>query len=115
MKLYLDDYRPCPFGYHLALNVKEAIDLVMKCDEYGLEWEAASLDHDLCDEHYEAHPRYNPDSVILTGLGFVVWMIVTNHWPRIKPVVHSFNPTGKQKMEALINEFGPYDEKGVRR
>jgi len=104
MKLYLDDLRPCPTGWKLALSVSEAVLHVTSCLQAGEEWTHASLDHDLAVEHYLVTPYGSPPQTG-TGCDFVDWMIEHNIWPTNKPTVHSQNPKGAALMRASIDRY----------
>lgn len=99
VRLYMDDVRKCPVGWHVARTVKEAIDFMSR---YRVE--EASLDHDMgaCPDCLEKdgsiiHCEHVPD-----GRSFIQWMIDTGIWPVNKPKVHSMNPDYRPVMEALI-------------
>jgi len=103
MKLYLDDVRDCPAGWTLARTADEAKVYL----ELGVE--AASLDHDLgfgsyscCTCNKGADCAEHP-----SGYDLVKWIVETGHWPTTKPRVHSANPAGKARMEALIEQAWP--------
>lgn len=108
MRLYLDDIRPCPEGWTLARSVDEAIAKVLKCREKGEAWEAASLDHDLAEDHYGI-VGYGEPPHTGTGLDFVDWMINEKQWPLRRPYVHSSNPNGRDRMRQAIERYGPYE------
>lgn len=107
MKLYLDDIRPAPPGWHRARTAAEA---VMHLG--GGDVEELSLDHDLfvcalCEEEgvtglllgaCSAHDRGD-------GLQVVDWMIRTGVWPRTKPVVHSANAERAAIMRDRIEAY----------
>lgn len=111
MKLWLDDERPEPEGWTRAKNVAEAVAQVIAAAMRNEVWEAASLDHDLAAEHYETdwvaeYGMYgNTRGRELTGLDFVDWMINTKTWPLNKPVVHSMNPVGRDRMRKAIDRY----------
>jgi hypothetical protein len=94
MKLWLDDVRPAPAGWTHVRSVAEAIITIgIDVIEDGAIFEAASLDHDLGNG--------------TDGIVFVDWMIENNIWPRTKPLVHSMNPPGRERMERSINRYFP--------
>jgi hypothetical protein len=93
--LWLDDLRPAPKEWRWCKTVAEAIE-VMETEDV----EAMSLDHDLDDwSSAGGTPRER------TGLDFVDWMVEHNRWPAQKPVVHSANPVGRQRMKATIDRY----------
>lgn len=103
VRLYLDDNRKCPVGWHACRSVREAIMLMR---EFRVT--EASLDHDLgaCSKCLRDDPeaarmlhcKHIPD-----GRAFVAWMIAVGCWPEQKPVVHSFNQKGREQMRAMID------------
>ena len=110
MRLFVDDVRPCPVGWIVARTVSEAKALLATGRV-----ESASLDHDMgacADCRLEGRDvgdmrtdestfyRWCPHAE--DGTALVRWMIETGHWPKSKPHVHSFNPTGAKRMRELI-------------
>jgi hypothetical protein len=100
MKLWLDDVREpwkhgC-LGWEWAKTATEAIALL----QTGKVTEA-SLDHDLAPEHYpwSGVPLERCHG---TGYDVVVWMEEHNVWPPNGVRVHSMNPVGRARMEAVI-------------
>ena len=97
MKLWLDDIRkPWMHGYigfEWAKTVDEAIALL----ETG-RVTFASLDHDLSEKatlgNWEGER---------TGYDVVLWMEANNVWPSDGVVVHSLNPAGRARMQAVID------------
>ena len=65
--------------------------------------EFASLDHDLAEEHYP----WNCDSIENakgTGYDVVCWLEKNpQFWPKNGVKVHSMNPAGRARMEAVID------------
>ncbi len=89
MKIFLDDCRPCPEGWTLALTAGEAIALL----EQG-NVEEISLDHDLGDEE-----------VCGSGYQVATWIEEKAFHGAISPLkwrIHSANPVGVQKMSAAL-------------
>lgn len=104
MKLWLDDIREpwkhgC-LGWEWAKTADEAIALL----KTGKVTEA-SLDHDLAPEHY--CPVDKLEIPIIrgekTGYDVVCWMEANNVWPVDGVRVHSMNPVGRARMQAVIN------------
>lgn len=111
LNLWLDDMRPAPEGWVHVKTVSEAQPFF----ERG-EVERCSLDHDLgacpacmggrthdqwldeCD--YETAPNCEHFG---TGYTLVCWLEETGLWPKLKPTVHSANPAGRARMQAVIN------------
>lgn len=98
MKLYVDDLRACPGGWHLARTVTEAIR-VLATQEVS----AVSIDHDIthtaysgvlatpyaCTETFEPVARY------LAAIGYD------------GPVnLHTANAVGANKMSEILKEAG---------
>lgn len=83
INVYLDDLRPCPQGFVLARNVKEAFD-VMDGKEIGI----ISLDHDLGMEDGKILP---------TGYDFVK-MICEQGVKCDEIYLHTANPVGRENM-----------------
>lgn len=97
MRLWLDDIRePWKYGYiasEWAHTAQEAIAL-LKTGEITF----ASLDHDLSVEATCGNPAPNEE----TGYTVVCWMEENDVWPCDGVVVHSMNPVGRARMEAVI-------------
>ncbi len=102
MKLWLDDIRPSPPGWHWARSVDEAIHIMnyYRLNEDGSReypnkqnFEACSLGHDLGAGEAK------------DGIRFVDWMNYKGIWPHSKPVVHSMNSRGRKLMELTINRY----------
>ncbi len=97
MKVYLDDIRNAPDGWHRVYWPEEAIELLIKGDVTHI-----SLDHDLGDDTRG------------TGNDVITWIeeAVINHG--FKPptiVVHSANPVGRERMIRGINAIAKaYDK-----
>jgi hypothetical protein len=92
--LWLDDRRPAPSEWRWVKTVAEAIALMQEEDV-----EAMSLDHDLDDASSAGANEHEP-----TGLAFVEWMVANRKWPKQKPLVHSANDAGRERMKALIDQ-----------
>jgi hypothetical protein len=91
MKLFLDDERNPPEGWIHVRSPKDAID-ILKTGSVG----EISLDHDLGDDAGG------------TGYDVILWIeeaVVTQHFVPPKIVVHSANPSARQKMEAGIRSI----------
>lgn len=101
MKLYLDDYRPCPQGWTLARTPADFIRLVSSADHI----EAISFDHDLADDHYAIDTV--SDLKCWTGYDCAMWMI--EHFPHLIPrgqvSVHSMNPAGAARIRAAFDSY----------
>jgi hypothetical protein len=92
MKVYLDDERATPEGWFRVYEPHQAIALL----ESGLVTHI-SLDHDLGD-----------DDGIGTGNDVLVWIeeqVYTNNFDPPRILVHSANPSARQKMQAGIEQI----------
>jgi hypothetical protein len=121
--LWLDDLRPAPDGWMHVTTVEEEQKYLCR----GVV-RRASLDHDLgvCSRCYNGTPErwleeHGYQSMphcehFGTGYSLVRWMEAIDCWPLEKPTVHSANPVGRAKMEAVIErKFGftrPRDARG---
>ena len=84
MKIYLDDWRPCPEGYVVARNFKEFQRLMINNDDIS----HISLDYDLDDYKWN-------------GLGVCKWMVECEFVPK-NINIHSTHSGGKQMLEYLM-------------
>ena len=114
MNLYMDDVRDCPFvNYQVARTVEEAQYLLTSG-----EVNRCSLDHDMgaCDDckgkGLHEGDCLTPETTfmnwcphVMDGTKLVRWMVETGHWPKHKPEVHSANPEGRKRMQAIIDQF----------
>ena len=98
-KLWLDDIRqPWDFGclgWYLAKTAEEAI-AVLKTGKVT----EADLDHDLTE--LATLGLAGPDEK--TGYTVVCWMEENNVWPVDGVRVHSLNPSGRQRMQQVIDK-----------
>lgn len=99
MKLWLDDIREpwkhgC-LGWEWVKTADEAIALLAtgKVTE-------ASLDHDLSEQATMGMPGPGEK----TGYTVCCWMEANNVWPVDGIKVHSMNPVGRQRMQAVIDK-----------
>jgi hypothetical protein len=84
MKLYLDDVREAPSGWHRVYWPDEAIALLQQGDVTEV-----SLDHDLGDDARG------------TGYDVVAWIeeaVVTRGFKAPRIFIHSANPVGRDRM-----------------
>lgn len=91
MKIYLDDERPTPDGWHTCRWPEEAIELLKAGGVTHL-----SLDHDLGDD---AHG---------TGYDVVLWIeeqVATTTFQPPEIAVHSANVSARTKMEAGLRSI----------
>lgn len=115
VNLWLDDIRPAPTGWMHARNVDEA-KLILQIHEV----QDCSLDHDLgacfdclrgltpdqwlAEHEYQSMPNCTHFG---TGYELVLWMAETGNWPRFRPMVHSMNPVGADRMRGVIERYFP--------
>lgn len=122
MNLWLDDVRN-PAAYDLAdyiwvKTVEEAKEKILTGEVVN-----ASLDHDLgaCPDCLggrtfeqwlaENNGKSTPNcSHYGTGYDLCLWMAETGHWPKHKPIVHSANPVGRERMRGVIDRYFPRGE-----
>jgi len=116
MKLWLDDIRPAPSGWHHVKNIREAKDVLIT----GLVTHA-SLDHDLgacsecmqgksveewmADHNNQAMPNCTHFG---TGYDLVTWMEENKIWPTEYINVHSANPVGRARMQQVMAKNVPH-------
>jgi hypothetical protein len=103
MFLWLDDVRePWKHGHIGAVWVKtadEAIE-ILKTGKV----DAASLDHDLAEEHYPWNCAELPGPGEKTGYDVVLWLEQNpEFWPQRGVSVHSMNPAGGPRMRQVID------------
>ncbi len=110
----MDDVRTCPYvNYEVARTVEEAQRLLASG-----EVNRCSLDHDMgaCEacrsKGLHEGDCLTPETTfqnwcphVMDGTKLVRWMVETGHWPKQKPEVHSANPEGLKRMQAIINRF----------
>lgn len=93
MKIFLDDERPTPDGYHRVYNAHDAIYFLKQGKVSEI-----SLDHDLGDE-----------TIFGTGYDVLLWIeveVFQNHkFVPPKMYVHSANPPAKKRMLAAIESI----------
>lgn len=102
MKLWLDDLRKAPFGWHRVKTADECIETLQRVGDAVTE---LSLDHDLAEEHYEG-TGYSEAPRTKTGYAVVAWMVENNVWP---PVIylHTLNPVGRENMRSTLARHAP--------
>ena len=91
MKIYLDDERPTPYGWHTCRWPQEVIELLKVGGVTHL-----SLDHDLGDDNHG------------TGYDVVLWIeeqVATTNFQPPEIAVHSANVSARTKMEAGIRSI----------
>ena len=93
IKIWVDDLRECPEGYTLAKSVNEAKQLVVYCEQEGIEVEVLDLDHDLGD--------YYPDGG--DAIKLLDWLAERESFYPIK--IHTANPVGRANMQRMIERY----------
>lgn len=94
MKIYLDDERPTPVGYHRCYWPQEVIELLQSKNVTEV-----SLDHDLGDDERG------------TGYDVILWIEEQVHLHNFNPPIlkiHSANSSARQKMQNGINSILKY-------
>ena len=94
MKLWIDDVRPAPEGYHWARSVKDAI----YCIEW---WERHNIEIKLIDTDHDAGVFAHDGGDYIKLLD---WFEETGRNYPIR--IHSMNPVGVQNMRAIIQRNG---------
>lgn len=124
MKLWLDDVRPAPDGWHWARTNAEAKAALLRgnVDECSLDHDLGL--HELTDEQINDWDHVISVSYALqatgteTGLDLVEWMIQHDLVPD-EVTIHSWNPDGAHRMamrlvddghEVLLAPFNPRKE-----
>jgi len=95
MKIWVDDIRPAPEGWHWWKSSEEAIFFLSEWKQlHGLGLievpKVMSLDHDLGGDD--------------TTRPIVIWMCESNFWP-VEVRVHSANPVGVEWLEGMIERY----------
>jgi hypothetical protein len=122
INLYMDDVRSCPYVGFLTVRTVEDAMLHLSVPDHV---NRCSLDHDMgsCADcqatQADIGDMRTPETTfmrwcphVLDGTKLVRWMVETGHWPLQKPVVHSANPVGRARMQALIDQFFGQPAKG---
>ena len=97
MKIWLDDVRPAPSGFELALSVNQAKALVLKAEEKGVKIELIDCDHDLGDYYLDGGD----------GIKLLDWLCERGTFYPI--ALHTANPVGRDNMQRLINRYWNQD------
>ena len=122
MKIYLDDCRGTPEGWHRCYKIEEVQELLKTGTVENM-----SLDHDLgasyicqdCNKKFLAVGDCSSDwtaecncqchnvefFVCPTGYDLCKWMAENDIWSINKPIVHSANPVGSRNMRECINRY----------
>lgn len=91
MKLFIDDERPAPKGWELALTSSAALAAIA-AQAYDGPLESVSFDHDLGGDD--------------TTRPVVLWMCENDHWPE-SVYVHTGNPIGEEWLVGMVRRYAP--------
>jgi hypothetical protein len=98
MKLFVDDYRNAPEGWHLAKTVTEAIRLLSGV----MYWDAVSLDHDII---YREGKHSFSEETFATVARYIAIM-PKDKLPKVV-YIHTSNPRGANDMEEILKDIVP--------
>jgi len=93
MKIWVDDERPTPSGYHGAKSVNQAIALIEFAEEKQIEIELLDLDHDLGQYAYDGG-----DAIRLLD-----YLVERGTFYPIK--IHTQNTVGRQNIQRVLDRF----------
>lgn len=109
---YRIDWMQEAFAHHnvtYCLNAKEAYDVL----EHDTNWDVFFLDHDLADEHYQAHDEMTDedayyawqqgDTGSATGFDVACYIQAKSELRDTLTIVHSMNPTGAEAIEKVLS------------
>lgn len=105
MNLWLDDMRKNPEDWLWVKDYRQAVEAFETLDVVN-----ASLDHDLYMGDYWDYDEHYFDKTP-TGYDVVLWIAEHDAWPETL-AIHSDNMQGVRRMQEVIEEFGPYTDKG---
>lgn len=119
LKIYLDDIRATPDGWHHCYKIDEVKRLLQTRVVTNM-----SLDHDLgasylCPDCYDLATDWRecsetgcyckchsvPFVEAPSGYDLVKWMAEEDMWSVYKPTVHSANPAGRVNMQSVIDRY----------
>lgn len=92
MKLFVDDERPAPMMWDLALTSTEAITKLTPYLKLPSSVDVVSLDHDLGGDD--------------TTRPVVLWMCENDWWPQ-SIYVHTGNPIGEEWLCGMVRRYAP--------
>ena len=95
IRIWLDDEREAPQGYHWCHSVNETICMIRECEMMAVAVEELNLDHDLGD--------YAADG----GDAIKVLDFLAERETFYKIVIHTANPVGRQNMQRMIDRYWP--------
>ena len=94
LKLWIDDVRPAPEGYHWIKTTNGAIANVEKLEQVGIPIEIIDIDHDA-----GGYSCWGGDYIKLLD-----WLEETGRNYPIR--IHSMNVVGRENMRAIIQRNG---------
>ena len=95
MRLWIDDVRPAPDGYHWCMSVNEAKDFITGCFQWNKKIEILDIDHDAGDYASDGGDYIE----ILNWLEEYMVCYFPIH-------IHSMNPVGAENMRRIIQRNG---------
>jgi hypothetical protein len=98
VRLFVDDYRPAPEGWHLAKTITEAVRLLSGV----MYFEAVSLDHDII--YREGKHSFSEEN--FSTVARYIAIMPKDRLPEIV-YVHTSNPRGANDMEEILKEIVP--------
>lgn len=100
-KVYLDDIRTEPEGWHRTKTADETIEFLNEHNGYI---DVVSLDHDLAFEHYI--DDYNKEKTGYDVLSWIEEQVYTNKDYQLpKILIHTQNPSARIKMEQCLENI----------
>lgn len=95
MQLFVDDYRDCPEGWHLARTVTEAIRVLAT-----MPVETVSLDHDIA---FQA--RHGMELETFEGVAWYLAAMTVDERPS-QVIIHTGNPMAASRMAGILEMAG---------
>jgi hypothetical protein len=92
MRMFLDDLRTTPAGFHSEMTSDHAIDTLTVWKKSGVPFEEISLDHDLGGDD--------------TARPVMLWMIENAFFPQ-HVHVHTANPVGRDWLYGMAQRYAP--------
>jgi len=103
LKLFVDDYRPAPEGWHLAKTITEAVR-ILSGPVYA---DVVSLDHDII---YREGKHSFSEETFATVARYIALMS-KERLPKIV-YIHTANPTGARDIEEILDGIVPTERVG---
>lgn len=95
MKLFVDDLRTCPEGWHVARTVSEAIRVLAT-----MPVEVVSIDHDIAFQG-----RHGIELETFEGVAWYVAAMCVDDRPK-QVVIHTGNPMAASRMAGILEMAG---------